>query len=241
MKKTMKLTLSIFTAVMATQIFSLEFIDEADANAYFAQLRQDWQETREELKKGATDDTALRKGILSVYDMGMMPYAKIEDAISYMKEMVIEDEIPPERVTKMIEVLIREKLTAIEKDEADSIDWSATLLLSFFKVFPDYEIEPLLNECLKSKNVIFRNDIMKRYNIIMETTPEPPKKEPVPTITTPPQPEPPPPVIVDEVKQTVHETPPEQPEKTSSNKTLFGVAIITLLAILGGVAVWRKK
>ena len=35
--------------------------------------------------------------------------------------------------------------------------------------------------------------------------------------------------------------PPEQSEKTSSNKTILWLAIIALLAIFGGVVAWRKK
>ena len=39
----------------------------------------------------------------------------------------------------------------------------------------------------------------------------------------------------------IPETQPEQPEKSSFNKSLFGIFVVALLAIFGGVAVWRKK
>ena len=52
------------------------------------------------------------------------------------------------------------------------------------------------------------------------------------------QPEPQPPAIANETAQP---TPPEQLEKTSSNKTILWVAVIAFLAAIGGAVVWRKK
>jgi len=38
-----------------------------------------------------------------------------------------------------------------------------------------------------------------------------------------------------------NETPLEQPEKTSSKKSLLWISVITLLAVISGVLVWKKK
>jgi len=48
-------------------------------------------------------------------------------------------------------------------------------------------------------------------------------------------------LLMDETTQANQDTPPAQPEKTSSNKIILWLSVIALLAILGGVAAWRKK
>jgi len=47
-------------------------------------------------------------------------------------------------------------------------------------------------------------------------------------------------VITNEVEQASPETPPAQPERPASNKPLLWVLVIVLLAIIGGVAAWRR-
>ena len=72
-------------------------------------------------------------------------------------------------------------------------------------------------------------------------TPNLVQAQPPPKITDAPQPEPPTPATTNETTQANQDTSPAQPEKTSSNKTILWLAVAALLAIIGGVAVWRKK
>ena len=79
---------------------------------------------------------------------------------------------------------------------------------------------------------------LERRNARNESAPQ---DEPTPQITDAPPPEPPPPATTNETTQANQDTPPAQPEKTSSNKPILWLAVIAFLAILVGVAVWRKK
>jgi hypothetical protein len=48
-------------------------------------------------------------------------------------------------------------------------------------------------------------------------------------------------VIINEIEQPIHEAPPQaQSEKTSSQKIFFGIVVVALLAVFGGVTVWKK-
>ena len=45
---------------------------------------------------------------------------------------------------------------------------------------------------------------------------------------------------INSLKQPGHETPPKQPEKSSSKKILFGFSVVAILVFIGGLVVWRK-
>jgi len=86
---------------------------------------------------------------------------------------------------------------------------------------------------------------LERMNQTRENTNKdtlnPAQEEPTPQLKDTPIPEPPTPATTNETTQAKQDIPFAQFDKTSSNKPIFLFVVIILFAILGGVAMWRKK
>jgi len=122
-----------------------------------------------------TDDVALKEAIQSIVKMPLT----IPTPVSYTKELSRNVGIPDERVTTAIEEMIYEKLSDLKKNEEDSnnISWDIISLLPLLDAFPEYEIMPLLKECLQVTDEKVRDEATKRHNIIMGKTQEPPNPQ----------------------------------------------------------------
>jgi len=255
MKKMMKLiTLNIVAVSMTTTMFAIEFVDQAAADAFAKRQQEESQRINENMEKGKTDDTALKEAICSLF--GMITLLTDFDPVTYVVEDMHRLGIPRERQIQGLENITRGMLSAVEKDEKNDDTYWVLEFIAMLGTFSDYDILPLLRECLDSKNEVIRNGAMKRYNIIMENLPNQPqptngitqKDETgkasdnvvtnlfLPVITGTPIP-----AITDEMEQLRQETPQQKTEETSSNKTTLWVTVITFLAILGVVTAWKKN
>ena len=147
--------------------------------------------------------------------------------------------------------MVREMLSAVEKGEKIDDPYWVQEFSAMLMTFPNYDILPLLKECLNSKNEIIRNGAMKHHAIIMEKLQEQPKQTNDTTqengvgkagdsgaanlalpVAPPPQ---------TPVEQARQETPPKQPEDLSSGKAILWIAVVAFLAVIGGVAAWKRK
>ena len=262
---------SIIAAATTTPVLALRFKDQEQAEAYFARERRAFQNIHENMERSKTDDKAFKLAVDIVF--GLHFTDAVENPIQYTQNLIKKFEIPQERQIKILQDMVHERLSVIEKGETMTTAFRIADLLTMLEDIPNYDVLPLLQECVLSKDERVRNDAQRRYNLFMEKAQNQPtpndnretasKPEPnIQMIAEPPQPtitdgptqpiqktpsellansEPDLTAITSETTQPMHEMPPGQPEKTSSNKTLFGLGVIALLAILGGVMVWRKK
>jgi len=108
-------TLSAITVIMATPALALQFENEKDAEAHFAEEARIWQKIRENMEKGKTDSDALGKAIDIIFDLHLM--GTMDNPVLYTQKHMKEIEISQEQQIKTLERMTRERLTAIEKDE----------------------------------------------------------------------------------------------------------------------------
>ena len=263
---------SIVAVTLTSTALATTFTSQAAMDAYAERQRKLVLETNENFEKGKTDDAALKEAIISLPKL-MEPN---RDAFNNMVKNMTLRGITRERQIQAQEEIIREILPTVGKNETSENIMIICLFLQVLNTYQNYDIFPILQECMDSHNEYISTRATRLYNKIKENmqeqpkptsdetpaeepptpepqaTPNPEQEEPPPTITDSPQPEPVPPTIADEaelptqaiadeVAQPIQDTPPEQPEKTSSNKPLLWLSIIAFLAILGGMIVWRKK
>jgi|GEM_PF-2971215 len=157
------------TTAMNVQATEID-MDNPASVAHWAQMNDLIRETRQ---KALTDDVALKKLIRMNYDVNFGSYSS-GSLISDMRERASrkdagEDGISLEREIKVMESMVREGLTALEKNEKEYQSYddvvSCTLMLG---ALPDYDILPLLKECLKSKSEGLRRNVLIRYILVKE-------------------------------------------------------------------------
>ena len=242
---------------MTTTVLAMEFENQAAADRHAERMEQEYLDFIDNLEKGKTDDAALKEAILSIYLSSFYSREinqQTEEPLVWTVASLRERGITHERLIQGLEnIIIQEALSTFEEGEKAEELFMTGLYVAMLGIFPDYDLLPILQKCLNSKNEKVRVSAQKGYDFIMEKAQEPPKEElkekstfapvapPSSKITTAPQPEPPPPVIANEAAQPISKIPPQQPEKPSSNKPLLLVAAIALLAIIGGVVAWRTK
>ena len=158
MKKALTIVTSIIAATLTAPVLS-EFASEEAAVRIAARQEQRRQQIQEMMRKGITDDAALREAIRQMPYLGTYP----EELTGNLRKLVETTEIPHERVIKTVESMIREMLSAVERNERDSISWSTADLIPMFKVFPDYDVLPIIQECLVSKNETVRCNAIQNY------------------------------------------------------------------------------
>ncbi len=246
--------LSIVAITKAQSVPSISYIDQAAADADAERRRQLFVEIKENFEKGKTDDAALKEAICSLFPM--TEFMTTGNPFAYVLDDMTRREISRERQIQGLENIIREMLSAVDKGEEVDNPNEVFIFLATLKNIPNYDILPILEECMKSKNGIIRNDAQKIYNSIMEKPPAQLKTATditqanetdaasntvvitpaLSAITNTPTPEP-----LASTEQPSDETPPEQTKKKSSNKPLLWGSVIALLAIIGGVAMWQSK
>jgi hypothetical protein len=253
MKKMLALTTSLIASAslvpitMAQGVVTFSYTDKTSREAYYEHLRKQARIMEEHFEKGRTDDAALKEAIL-LLEFIIGHYSKADSFVSVVEGMH-QREIPLERQIQGLENIIRETLSAAEENEDRHDSLSLGVFLAVLDVYPDYDIQPILDECFNSKSEIIQERARRRQKIIMERTQAQPtpsddgeatSTSPTPSDPPQPEPEPTPPVLTNEAVHPILESPSEQPEKSSSNKPLFWGAIVALLALLGGVIAWRR-
>jgi len=170
MKKTLIL-ITLASITMTMPVLSREFDNPEAATAYYEKWRQTVLELEEAIAKSKTNDALLKDAVfrLSQYlqaeggmDAGGMrgEYLLV---VSGLKRAYQKAEISQERAIRIQEEMVREKLSAIEKDVPDSIPWGLYDVLPLFGVFPDYEALPIFKECLQTKTENSRRNAMETY------------------------------------------------------------------------------
>ena len=245
-KTTLFITTSLFAVTTAMKVLCMEFEDDAAAAKYLEGLIQEAKIIEDNFEKGKTDDDALKKAIrLHLFViLDALDKNPALDEIDHMHRLGF----PRERQIKILEEMVRENLFSIKKKvEADDL-FLNEFLLDMLKTFKEYDIMPILNECLNSQNEEIRLDAQKRYNIITgksQNQPKPNDNEDIPPtpsiISNFPNLEPPQPTITTETALPIPETPPEQPEKTSIKLYPLWFVFITLLAVISGFLLKKKK
>jgi len=252
MKKVLTLVaLGVIAVTRSTPVLSLEFTDEAAANAFFAEEAQAFQKMRENMEKGKTDSEALQEAIDVIFWLHLGN--AIDDPILYAQNLMKEVGIPREQQIKTLEGIVREQLSAIEKNEKIATAVHIVDLLPMLEVLPDYDMLPILKECALSKNDRVRAtaSVIAKKNIasleekkqtadaekfiafitevetgkIIEDE-KPPVKNDAPIVPPP--------------KIEVPEKPATEANAQSPSRTwLWGIGVCVV--IVGGIAVWRKK
>jgi len=153
------ITAGILAGTPMASVLSLEFINEEAAEAYLAMQEEMRQEIQETLRKGITDDTALRDAIRRVRHLGSSP----EELTGNMRRLVEATGIPHERVINALEDMILRTLSAIEEDESKIASVGISGVMPLLEAFPDHDILPIVKECLKSKSSHIRRTALESY------------------------------------------------------------------------------
>jgi hypothetical protein len=246
---------NLVAITMTTTAQAITFTSQEAIYAHAERERQLALEVDGNFEKGKTDDAALKEAIISLPKL-MVPNL---DMFGSMAKNMTQRGIPRERQIQAQEEIIREFLPTVGKNETSENVITVCLLLQTLNTYPDYDIFPILQECMDSHNEFISTWATRLYNKIKGNAQDQPtpandersedntgnpseaKTPTQPAITDTPQPETLPPAIADEAEQPIQDTPPEQPEKTSPNKTILWLAVLALLAILGGVVAWKRK
>jgi predicted transcriptional regulator len=161
MRKIIELTsLGIVVATVTTIVLSVEYVDEVAAQAAFDKEMLAQQRTRELMEKGKMDDTSLKEALVLAFGVS----TEQEWNVVFAKELMRTIEIPRERQIRVLEDMIREGLSAIEKDKAASVRWDTSYdILPLLEGISNYDAIPIIKECLKSKSEDIRCNAVKTY------------------------------------------------------------------------------
>jgi len=214
MKKVLILTtslisLSIVTLTMARPVASISYKDEAAAARAKEEYRQKILTLNANFEKGKTDDVALKEAINSLFEI--LEFSPIINPHIYIVEDMTRMGIHRKRQIQGLENIIRKTLFDFENDIKTDSPYLIYDCLIMLRTFPEYDMLPILKECVKSKNEIIHNDAQRYYNMIME------------------------------MKQNQPTTYEKSSQSTIINKTFLVIVISIILAIIGGVLAWRKK
>ena len=118
---------------------------------------------RDGMEKGITDDEALKNVIRSIFEMSSV-VEHVASPISYTRWFAREVGVPRERLTKVLEDMIRENLSVIEKySEKVTAPELTNHLMILLGTFPDYDIAPLAKEILQAKDSRIHYGAMVAY------------------------------------------------------------------------------
>jgi len=162
MKK--KQTFIILGIVAITTNTTLSFEIDPDNPvqiAYVEQQRAEWQQAQQKALDG--DDMALQDAIRWCYNINLGGYTGMH--IDRAKELV-ELGISQERLIKVLGGMIREDLSAFEKDE--NAGWGNIYdFMLILKAFPDSDSLTLFVEYAQSKNETIRHWATEKRNAIV--------------------------------------------------------------------------
>jgi len=167
MKKTLQIIMlnSVIFAAITTMLSSEINFEEPNEIAYLGQMEERLIKAREKAK---TDDEALKEFIrlfcspgLGSSSTGM--FIEIGKEISKTKN-IGESEISYERYIRVMENMVREGLAVYNKNAEDFMaDMDIYYCMLILSAVSEYDVLPLLKECLKSKYEIQRYSILMNY------------------------------------------------------------------------------
>jgi len=280
----------IYPPILPPRRLNVSPVNNEAERIFLARQRQFEEEKRNQaraiMEKSVTDDEALREVIKFIYEMSHMA---IVEFVSYTRFIARDVGVPRERLIKVLEELIHENLSVIDKGGADiHAPRYTNHLIILLGTFPGYDIFPLVERCFKTNNdavqygaiiaylnlegvkaipYLQKNIQLERYNsnpnnrlsdhlqrvvenfeknnqtvdvekmnVFINKLKQAQSKPANETILNSESS-----VYINETEQPNHETPPKQPEKSSSKKILFGFSVVAILVFIGGVVAWRKK
>ena len=159
MKDTLQvITYVIIAVTMTVTVLALDGTPEAIARE-FEWREQKMQEAQELMKNGKTDDMALKEVIR------LIPFTSLEldKQVGCFARLVRESGVATNRVTTVMEGMIREVLSAVEKNERDRVSWNIGDVLPLFEAFPNYDVSPIIMECLNSRSEDYRLYALRTY------------------------------------------------------------------------------
>jgi len=192
-EKTMKKVLTIITLTSAifikmTPVFALEFENAAAADAWYKKEAEEWAPTFDRIFKAVenNDDLALKKGIFEL--TFLIGYSGRHSDV--LRGLVDTDQIPRERVFKVLTEAIQEGLSDLsDEDDAKRIRAHNKVYfgIGFLAAVPGEDTLALLKECLQVEDNGIRNEATWYYNIVakkvQDLSKENVKIEPVPVAT----------------------------------------------------------
>ena len=171
MKRILQFIILSIAATTAMKVRSTEIdMDNPKSVAHWAQIDELIRQTRQ---KALTDDEALKELIRMNYDVNFGSYST-GMLISGMRERASKNDVDEggislQREIKVMERMVRDGLSVLEKNGQEHQAYddvvSCTLMLG---ALPDYDILPLLKECIKSKIEGVRRNTIIRYIRVKE-------------------------------------------------------------------------
>ena len=143
-------------------MLALEFDNADAAGVYFAEIERIRQEIRGKMQKGATDDAMLKEALIQSFNLmsEMPPY----DTTTYARSLMREYEIPREQQIRVLESMIRETLSTCETDRGGNVRYSISHdILPLLGAIADYDISPVVQKCLLSKDELVRLGVLIAY------------------------------------------------------------------------------
>ena len=162
-KQFISIILGIVVVTLAMPIRATFYLDDESEARAFAEEVQLWQAIREAMLKAKTDDVALKKGIRLVFFTTLYP----DRNITTVQELAHEAGVSNEQLVKALDEMIRETLSAFEKDGEVARPTFVYHYLTMLDIF-GFDTLPLIKECLKSKDSRIHSDATSHYNAIME-------------------------------------------------------------------------
>jgi len=170
MKKTPRLITFFIASLTAIKVLAISLDgDEATQMAYWDKMDDLFIQTRQ---KALTDDNALIKLIRMSYDISFGSFSSgilIEDMRVRAEKSSEYDEIPLKREINVMESMVREGLIVMKKGEKNQeeefhqayldIDCCVMMLAAI----PNYDVMPLLKECLKFNHEGVRFSTLRGY------------------------------------------------------------------------------
>ena len=203
-------------------VFALEIDSNNSAQiAYIAQRTDQLREARIKALDG--DDIALRDVIRGLTDLDIRRYR--DDILINDMNKLVESGISQDRLIQVLTSMIREGVFIIEKTENENYSHANARgdidnCLTMLKAFTNHDLFPLLKELFDTKDEFVRNDAIRHYNILMENLQT--QKH-------------------DKIMHPTIEIPQQQLIKKSVNLNFIWFIIITLLAVISVIVIWRKK
>ena len=119
---------------------------------------------REAMINGITDDEQLKTSIRLIFEFSSPSFEFIAEPVGYTRWAEKEFGVPRERLTTVLEGMIRKNLSAIKEDGTGIADPRlANHLIILLGTFPDYDIAPLAKEILQAKDSRIHYGAMVAY------------------------------------------------------------------------------
>ena len=119
---------------------------------------------REAMIAGITDDEQLKTSIRLIFEFSSPAAEFIAEPVGFTRWAEKEFNVPRERLTKVLENMIRENLSSVKEDGVSVSELRLTNhLMILLGTFPNYDIAPLAKEVFQSKDMNIHYGAMVAY------------------------------------------------------------------------------